>query len=262
MQHTKTTRSEGVTADVDGVARLALSKLAKELCLSDVSQSRVADQLVKDLYEAASAIEREPLQTIVDKMLSAGISTYEIADSFIPKVAAQLGEAWCQDNINFATTTIGSARLQGVLRSLGPEWCAEDIYVDVSAPRFLVIVPEGAQHTLGATILTGQLRRVGFSVNLAIGMTASDVPVILAGDTLDAVLISASARESLEVIRCIVQNIHKTGCEIPVIVGGNVLSLDEDVAQLTGADLATSDLREAIEHCGLGKQRMLRVAAE
>ncbi len=260
MPHANKTRSKGVTADVDGVAFWALSKIAEDLGVTSTSTCKITEHFVDELYKAAASIEREPLQRVVQQILDAGISEYELADIFIPRVAALLGEAWCQDNINFAETTIGSARLQGVLRSLGPEWCAEDIYIGSAAPRCLVVVPEGAQHTLGATILTGQLRRAGLSVSLDLNAGPSNVFDRLSTTTFDVVLISASARESLASISRIVQKVRQTGQEIPVIVGGNVLSLDQDIAQITGADIATSDLQEAIGFCGFNV-RMLRVVS-
>jgi methylmalonyl-CoA mutase cobalamin-binding subunit len=105
------------------------------------------------------------------------------------------------------------------------------------------------------------MRRAGLSVSLKIGRSIEELKADAQRNRYDAVLISASTRESLDVIRRIVQNVRPNGRQVPVIIGGNVLAQNEDVARLTGADLATSELEEAIRFCGFDA-RMLRVVAE
>ena len=151
--------------------------------------------------------------------------------------------------------SIGSARLQGLLRHLGPEWCAENTLHDPGKQACLVLVPEGAQHTLGATILSGQLRRQGIFVQLELDCSAEEVGSIVAQTRFDAVFMSATTRESLDVLRRIVQKIRQAGQDVPVVIGGNVLSQEYDVQSLTGVDLATSDLEQALEFCGFAMSR-------
>ncbi|WP_299304762.1 B12-binding domain-containing protein [uncultured Litoreibacter sp.] len=255
------TCEEGATPDVVEFALRALSRLAEDQRMFGHSDKGVFELFASELYNAVSDPDRTQIGIVKDKMLQAGISTYDMADNYIPHVARRLGEAWCADNIDFAVTTIGSARLQGLLRSLGPEWCADDSCTAASAPKCLVVVPEGAQHTLGATILAGQLRRAGISVSLEVGIDLAQLEGILTYSKVEAVMVSASSRESLEVIRQIVRKVRATGRDVPVIVGGNVLSQNEDVARVTGADFATSSVLEAIGFCGFNA-RMLRVVSK
>jgi hypothetical protein len=46
----------------------------------------------------------------------------------------------------------------------------------------------------------------------------------------------------------------------PVIVGGKLVDLKPDVAAQTGADLATNDLEEALEFCGLTHMPVVRAS--
>lgn len=255
------TRAEPANNELDSVALLALSLLAKELRMTGQLKQQRLELFSQELYAAASSRDPKAAPAVIEKMRRAGLEPDEIADIYIPEVARRLGEAWCADNLDFAVVTIGSARLQGLLRSLGPEWCAEDIQVSTDAPRCMLIVPETCQHTLGASILAGQMRRAGLSVALNIGKSLDDLKAEAQHNRYDAIMISASSRESLDVIRRIVQNVRPTGRKVPVIIGGNVLAQDEDVAQLTGADLATSELEDAIRFCGFDA-RMLRIVAE
>ena len=237
-------------APVDGFAMAALSILSTDL-RKTISASDVLEPLINELYRAVSDMDPAKAPAVIDRLLDVGISAEQIADFYIPSVARRLGDAWCKDTMDFAKVSIGSARLQGLLRYLGPNWCSGECPPRANAPTCLLLVPEDAQHTLGATILAGQMRRLGFSVTLEIGTSLKDLTYILSQDPVDAVMVSASSRESLEMIRAIVENVRKFLGDVPVVIGGNVLSLDVDVAGLTGADLATSDLSEAIEFCAL-----------
>ncbi|MEM7470446.1 MAG: cobalamin B12-binding domain-containing protein [Pseudomonadota bacterium] len=247
--------------DLDGFALRALSVLAKDLRMNGQMKQRRIEHFVAELEAAVSSRDPSAPATVVEKMRIAHITDIEIADTYIPEVARRLGEAWCSDTMNFATVTIGSARLQGVLRGLGPDWCAEDQHINPTAPRCMVIVPPNAQHTLGATILSGQLRRAGISVSLEIGKDPAILRQKCERARYDAFLISASERENLSDIKTIVQALRSTGRKTPVIVGGNVLAVKDDVLAKTGADLATSDLETAIRFCGFDARLLHLVGA-
>ncbi|MCY4333166.1 MAG: cobalamin B12-binding domain-containing protein [Litoreibacter sp.] len=224
-------------------------------------QPRRLELFVEKLRVAVSSRDPEAAPAVISKMREAQISSFVIADHYIPEVARRLGEAWCSDEMDFATVTIGSARLQGILRSLGPEWSAEDQHINPTAPRCMVIVPAGAQHTLGATILAGQLRRSGISVSLVVGAQPATLSARCEGASYDAFLISASEHEKLNDIKRIVEAVRSAGEKTPVIVGGNVLALAADVETQTGADLATSDVEAAIRFCGFDA-RLLHLVGE
>ncbi len=252
---------DDLRANLDRFALRALSLLAKELRMVGKLKQRRMELFVRELYAAVSSPDKQAAPSLVQTMLANGFEPTEIADLYIPEVARRLGDAWCSDNLDFAKVTIGAARLQGMLRGLGPEWCAEDTHVAADAPRCLVVVPPDAQHTLGATILAGQMRRAGLSVSLEIGRSVDDLQQMVEQAPFDAVMISASAQESLAVIGCIVQRVRSVRRDVPVVVGGNILALDEDIARVTGADLATCALEEAIRFCGFDA-RMLRIVAD
>ncbi len=246
---------------VGGFAMKALSILATKQRSSSGSP-RALEPLVLELYRAVSDLDPARAPAVVDRILDAGIPAEEIADLYIPAVARRLGDAWCTDQMDFAKVSIGSARLQGLLRHLGPNWCAGDTPPRAHAPTCLLIVPQAAQHTLGATIVAGQMRRQGIVVTLEIGTSLQDLSYIMSQDPVDAVFVSASSRESLEMIRTIVKNARKFLGDVPVVVGGNVVSLDVDVAELTGADLVTQDVAEAMAFCALTARPLQRMPAE
>lgn len=241
--------------EVSGVALRALSILALDAQQGGHDQ-RPHDPLTRyldPLFSASLSHDRARLKHLVDDMLGHGIDPREIADIYIPTVARMLGEAWLDDRIDFAMTTIGSSRLQGLLHSLSPEWCWGTDTCARQQRSALVIVPEHAQHTLGATILAGQLRRRGISINLRFSVSPEVLSELVTLQKYDAVLISATGREPLDQVGQLVQSSRTGEGNTPVVVGGNILDQMTDIKKQTGADLASSCLQDTIRFCSLDK---------
>ncbi len=193
------------------------------------------------------------MQAIVQKMQQANIRSAVIAESYVPDVARRLGDGWVADTIDFASVTIGSSRLQGLLRRLGPEW--EDRNPVGDRATCLVVVPQGCQHTLGASVLAGQLRCRGFDVQLELGVCPKFMTELVEIKRYSAVMVSASAGECLVKLTELVQRARSRHNDVPVLVGGSILTQNQDVQLAVHADLATSDVTEALEFCGLGLER-------
>eukprot|EP01023_Acetabularia_acetabulum_P015203 TRINITY_DN17374_c0_g1_i5.p2 TRINITY_DN17374_c0_g1~~TRINITY_DN17374_c0_g1_i5.p2 ORF type:complete len:173 (-),score=32.84 TRINITY_DN17374_c0_g1_i5:14-532(-) len=121
---------------VTSLASQALSVLANRRAARD---GRIRLDLVRQLELAV--LDRNPLRRMdaLAEIRKAGITDVEIAEDFIPHVARRLGDAWCEDNMSFADVTIGSARLQAMVRDLGPP---EPAIGDRPVGRVAVIVRE------------------------------------------------------------------------------------------------------------------------
>lgn len=252
---TKTTAPTGVDK-VDALAARALSVSVSGRPVHHAPRP-LAQLFLELLHEAALAPDQAAPSRVVTRMIAAGIRPDEIADIYIPTVARRMGDMWCEDTLGFAYVTIGCARLQALLRTLGPEWQG-DRTVDPVAPAILLIVGDDAQHTMGATVLAGQIRRLGLSVRLLVGARAEDVKVLVRQMRFDGVMISASVGESLEPLRKLVEMVSTATISPPpppVIIGGTITTMGNltasDIKALTGATLVTCDLTEALTLCGM-----------
>lgn len=211
------------------------------------------------LTQAASSREWNAGQAAVESVLRAGVTPEDIADFYIPAIARKMGEQWCSDEMGFAAVTIGTSRLQAMLRQLGPHWSG-DSALHPDAPTIMVVVATDIYHTLGAMVLSGQLRRRGISVRLMLGATPSEVAMQTGALRFDAVFVSASCGETLESLRKIVESVGQGHARpTPVVVGGTILREAPDAKDLTGADFATDNLDEALILCGLHEAPALPV---
>ena len=214
---------------------------------SQAERNAAREDLIQELIDAVQVFDDAPREKVMEKMAGAGITDAGFIDHYLPEAARRLGAAWCEDEMSFADVTIGSARLQAMLRDHRAPQTR-----DPAAPHVLVVVPEDAYHTLGAGVIADQLRRLGCAARMALGMPKPDLAELVESHDFNAIMISAASCERLETLREIVNCVRKASrSEVPVIVGGSVTDKDTDIETLTGADYVSNDPEEALKACGL-----------
>ena len=253
------TKRSSVTSSVSSVAEQALIFVAAS---NAKTPAPLVDAYLMRLHDASIGRLKETCADVADSMMADGIRSEDIADRYVPAVARKLGEEWSDDDLSFASVSIGSARLQALLRRIGPDWSADSAPNPlVAESAALVIVTAEVHHTLGSMVLAGQLRRAGLSVRLVVGAETSEVVDLIRDNNFAAVLISASITESMESLKTVVKAVRSTVVPAPpIVIGGTVLDQVADVQTLTGADLATTDVREALEFCDLISQASTKAA--
>ncbi|MFK7765039.1 MAG: B12-binding domain-containing protein [Roseobacter sp.] len=173
-----------------------------------------------------------------------------IIDLYVPAVARQLGQMWVDDSISFADVTIGSMRLQSLI-SEASAVSVIDIKPGGTLLHALVLVPQGEQHFLGASVVAGQLRRMGCEVDMSFDEDMGTLTARLMHGVPDLILMSCARRETLRSITNTVQVIRNAVSEPPVLAVGGALKLNsEAVLEKTGVDIVTSNAGEAVAFCG------------
>ena len=211
----------------------------------------------QDVLEAfvAATIAEDPchLAAFLRDLVRMKVPLSAVADVYVPAVARDLGQGWMDDRLSFFQVSIASARLQAMLRAIGAAWVA-----DSGAPgqsgALLLALPPGEQHTLGAMVLLGQLRRMGVSVRLAIGPSRSDLQHIFAQASFSGALVSVGCSVRLAELSGFVQHIRRAAPSgLPVVIGCALLSMETDVAARVGADAEAPNLTVALRICGLAE---------
>jgi methanogenic corrinoid protein MtbC1 len=237
-----------VGSTVETLASRALGVLASKRVSA---ASLLSERFVDELSEAVRSDDPVRRLAVVRDMLDARIRPEDIGDFYIPEVARRLGAAWCEDHLSFADVTIGSARLQGLLKEVDATR-VDSAQHDSDAPGLLVVVQADEFHTLGAMVMCGQLARLGVSVKLAMGQSESDILRIVAAGQFDAIFISVAQSERVAQLRRLVDKIRAAAVRpVPVVIGGSVVTRVADIKTKTGADHATTDPKEALRACGL-----------
>jgi methanogenic corrinoid protein MtbC1 len=175
----------------------------------------------------------------------------DIVGLYVPEVARRLGQDWHDNRRSFADVTIGTARLQGLLRELAGR-ADEGAWRDLDCPAVALLVLENEFHTLGAVVLSQQLRRLGVSVQLMLGQSEAEMIQCIAQDRFDAILLSVSRRECLASLKKLVEKLRGAAPHpTPVVVGGAAIGEEGEIRKLTGADHVAADASDALIKCGL-----------
>ena len=247
-QHVAT---EGISPDsVSSVAEQALIFLASR---NSHALAPLNEFFLAQLHDASIGIIPKTCLEVAEDMMGNGVRPEDIADRYVPAAARKLGEEWSDDDLSFSTVSMGTSRLQALLRKLGPDWSADTapnpLVADSAA---LVIVTAESHHTLGSMVLAGQLRRAGLSVRLSVGAKTDSIVSMIQNGEFEAVMISASIVESIGDVKEVVSAIRSTVVPAPpIVIGGTILDQISDIQTLTGADLTTNDVREALDFCNL-----------
>jgi methylmalonyl-CoA mutase cobalamin-binding subunit len=213
-----------------------------------------------------ASIARAVLQSFPDGMDAlrpdlrrARISDSDLIDVYFPEVARYLGCAWVDDVAPFTDVSIGVARMQGMLRDLGRAWTSNAL-ADPSSATVLVVLPEGEQHSFGAMLLTGQLRRQGISVRLEVGTSREDLRRLAHDRSFDCAMISVACEEGIARCKEVVAALRQgSGGRLWIAVGGSLLERSTDLRARTGADMVTSDHLQALQ-AALSRQARMNEA--
>lgn len=236
-----------------GLVAQVISQIRRDLPVAKAVSLQSADSnWVRLMGEAAVMPTSQALATCCGQMRADGISTATLAEVYVPLVARSLGTQWVSDDLDFGAVSVGSARLQSLLWRLSADWANTGLLVSRARAPILVAVPAGCQHTLGATVLAGQLRYRGISAQLDLEFGKAPLSGPPANKQYSAIFLSASGRERLDYLAQVVQNARQAYPATPILMGGNVTDQMPELQIHTGADLVTSDLDVALAYCGLG----------
>lgn len=235
---------------VTGVVRLAPSVLSSELSViyPDL-QPRILVQYLDDMQAALVQPAAAGLFSTLSKMRRDGIRDTDIADFYVPVMARRLGEWWGDDRLAFTGVAAAVSNLQMMLRSLDSSWNTPEHGRFGMLGTICIIVPKGSQHTIGASILAGQMRRAGYEVRLGIDLELSEIPAFVRNPATVGIMVSASSHEPLAFLRSVVKKAREGNGWVPVLIGGSVLQHDIDICAATGADHATTDWQTAVRFC-------------
>lgn len=217
------------------------------------AQPQTRQDWVEHLTEALMSEADAPHQAIIASMMSRGISSEDILQTYVPAAAHTLGELWVSDRASFVDVTVGGARLQQLFRSSAGQapgsWPGRSIPLGQS---MLMVIPEFENHSLGAFVAADSLRRHGIWMHMGIGLHRDELVATVDQSRFSAIGISLTTAETAaqtgELIKYLRDRLEHVP---PVVIGGRAVEIVDCIDEETGADFAVQSAREAIEKCGL-----------
>jgi MerR family transcriptional regulator, light-induced transcriptional regulator len=238
-------RWSGEDAGIQLFAKQVVDVLAKR---KDDGRGDAREPFLSEMATASFSVDPAAIDAVVARMLAARVPPIAIVDHYIPAVARRLGKEWEDDTRGFVDVTIGTARLQAVLRHLTTSLTTRSAASD-AAVRVLVAVPEGEDHTLGAMVVASRLRRDGHNVCLRLQTPLKELQGLTRTCRFDAVLVSAANVERLRQLKAMIGALKSELPDgAPVLLGGAIAAREGDFAAETGADAMTADIETVVDH--------------
>ena len=183
---------------------------------------------------------------VLDALLRRGVSQELLIDCCIPDAARILGDGWMESLRSFGQVSLGTVRLQGLLKRLSLRW--GDATFKSDEEGIFLIVCQSDDHTLGPLVLADQLRRRGYSVNVMIG--ASDKALLETAEAGDyqLILFSCSCMVAFEDVKKVAKLLKSNVIDLPTMVlGGPIIDLlKEDDHHEIDVDLITNEVDVAL----------------
>lgn len=202
------------------------------------------------LAALARAADDDALQRAVAGMQAQGLTAAEIASEWLGPAAIELGVQWERDECSFTDVTIGVGRMQRALRRLDDHAPAAFGLPTVAAPRVLLVLAPGEQHSFGLTVVGDAFRREGWDVVGAGQVSAAQAPGCVAHERFDVVGIAVGSHATAEGVPALCAALrlatHHTG--MTILVGGPFVALGGPLAtpDHLGADAVAADVAAAL----------------
>ena len=189
---------------------------------------------IEELCAALIQDDDRQRHRVLSRFRAFGMSGEEVFNALIPAAARRLGELWIEDEIGFTDVALGVARLEETARANEP-------------PCVLLWVPGEEEHTLGAFIAASAFRKEGYVVDLMIG-SAEDAMIAAAAARPYVLLgVSCGSRRLLAPIASAVARVRGVlAPTVPVVLGGPVVEIEPQAADVVGADGLASDVKSAL----------------
>lgn len=239
-------------AVVSEFASVVVSLLAERSAKKAASPpTPVQDEIVDSFVAASISGTERAFDVLLAHFRRARISYAMLADIYIPEAARRMGDAWLDDQLSWMDVSIGTARLQSLLREISAAWTADQAD-NLGHGAVLLLVPEGEQHTLGPMVVMGQLRRMGVSVCLRIGASHRDLNALLDSRQFDAILISVATEARLQSATKLIRALRTLHKKLPpVLIGGPIAVEKPQLVASSGADYFCTTIETAMEAIGL-----------
>ena len=202
---------------------------------------------IEELCAALIQDDDRQRHRVLSRFRAFGMSGEEVFNALIPAAARRLGELWIEDEIGFTDVALGVARLEETARANEPP-SGPPAPAPTERPACVLLwVPGEEEHTLGAFIAASAFRKEGYeskktnrSSKKTMIAAAAARPYVLLG-------VSCGSRRLLAPIASAVARVRGVlAPTVPVVLGGPVVEIEPQAADVVGADGLASDVKSAL----------------
>lgn len=192
--------------------------------------------------------DEQAAHSFAGEMLDRGATAEELYERLFAEAARKLGEMWGTDDCTFYDVTLGTGRIQRLVREFSHQFLADNAYPG-STGRLLLCSAADEQHSLGLAVLAEFFVRDGWDVHVGPGLGSEalldrvrETDYHIIGFSVAVTSRIAKLQQDIRRVRQVSRNL-----DIRVMVGGSLITEDPSLAERIGADGFACDAAAAIE---------------
>jgi methanogenic corrinoid protein MtbC1 len=191
--------------------------------------------------------DEQAAHAFAGELLDRGASTEQLYEFLFAEAARKLGEMWTTDDCSFYDVTLGTGRIQRLVREFSHQFLVDHVYPG-STGRLLLCSAADEQHSLGLAVLAEFFVRDGWDVHVGPGLGSEalldkvrETDYHMIGFSVAVTSRIAKLQQDIRRVRQVSRN-----PDIKVMVGGFLITEDPSLAERIGADGYATDAASAI----------------
>jgi methanogenic corrinoid protein MtbC1 len=199
-------------------------------------QSSTTEALISEFTHALLSAEEGAAGDLMRGLLARGTTPEEVFEDLFAPAARRLGEMWENDDCSFYEVTIGSGRIQCLMRELAAQLTNPALLGGTG--RIIISLAPGEQHTLGTMIVAEHLLHDGWDVHFMSSYNEEYLLDKVQETHYDCVGFSISCTKHLNGLARDITRIRQlsTNRDIRIILGGPLVTKDPEIVARVGAD--------------------------
>jgi MerR family transcriptional regulator, light-induced transcriptional regulator len=181
------------------------------------------------------------------ELIERGVTTERLYEGLFADAARTLGEMWETDDCTFYDVTLGTGRIQRLIREFSHQFLADYLYPG-STGRLLLCSAADEQHSLGIAVLAEFFVRDGWDVHVGPGLGSEAFLDKVRESDYNLLGFSVACTGRISKLQQDIRRARQVSRnrDIKVIVGGALITADPSLAERIGADGYAIDASTAI----------------
>lgn len=191
--------------------------------------------------------DEQAAQAFATELLERGVSTERLYEGLFAQSARAMGEMWASDDCTFYDVTLGTGRIQRLIREFSHQFLADYLYPG-STGRLLLCSAPDEQHSLGLAVLAEFFVRDGWDVHVGPGIGSEALLDRVRDSDYHMIGFSVAVTSRISKLQQDIRRARQVSRnrDIKVMVGGSLITEDPTLAERIGADGYAIDAASAI----------------
>lgn len=214
---------------------------------SSIPQDAAGSAEVQRFIRVLLSQDEAACQAYAQELISRGQTTEQLYEGLFADAARTLGVMWETDDCTFYDVTVGTGRIQRLIREFSHQFLAEQRYPGTTG-RILLGCAADEQHSLGLAMLAEFFVRDGWDVHIGPGLGTEGLLDKVRETEYNLLGLSVSVSSRISKLQQDIRRARQVSRnrDIRVIVGGVLITADSSLAERIGADGYALDARSAV----------------